>query len=117
MQPVFFHFFTPELRCSSEHGGLRLPEIVDCLSPLQGYSNLQKLQEYVRLLKMDFMSSCVCECVCVEYCEWLRPQGGTAGSGSLAHNEGDVPHLLPVSDASLNQDLREVKEAVAGGGE
>lgn len=54
-------------------------------------------------------------CVCVEYCEWLRPQGGTAGSGSLAHNEGDVPHLLPVSDASLNQDLREVKEAVAGG--
>lgn len=48
--------------------------------------------------------------MCVEYCEWLRPQGGTAGSGSLAHNEGDVPHLLPVSDASLNQDLREVKK-------
>lgn len=52
----------------------------------------------------------MCVCVCVEYCELLRPQGGTAGSGSLAHNEGDVPHLLPVSDASLNQDLREVKK-------
>lgn len=104
--PFFFRFFIPELRCSSEHGGLRRPEIVDCLSPLQEYRNLQKLQEYVRLLKMD----CRVLCVCVEYCEWLRPQGGTAGSGSLAHNEGDVPHLLPVSDGSLNQDLREVKK-------
>lgn len=54
--------------------------------------------------------------MCVEYCEWLRPQGGTAGSGSLAHNEGDVPHLLPVSDASLNQDLREVKKRWRRGG-
>lgn len=28
----------------------------------------------------------------------------------LAHNEGDVPQLLPVSDASLNQELREVQD-------
>lgn len=54
--------------------------------------------------------SCWSVCACLPACMCGIAMGGT-GSGSLAHNEGDVPHLLPVSDsASLNQDLREVQK-------
>lgn len=46
-------------------------------------------------------------CSCVEWCQIPETPGWHGWVMELAHNEGDVPQLLPVSDASLNQEWRE----------
>lgn len=41
-------------------------------------------------------------------CQIIQTPGWHGWVRELAYNEGDVPQLLPVSDASLNQEWREV---------
>ena len=71
----------------------------------------QWLPENVEILKKDFhFKLCVCVCVCAHLCwvcQIIQTPGCHGWVRELAHNEGDVPQLLPVSDASLNQEWRE----------
>lgn len=56
-----------------------------------------------------FMSSLVRMCLCLYWvCQIIQTPGWHGWVRELAYNEGDVPQLLPVSDASLNQEWREV---------
>lgn len=53
----------------------------------------------------------LCVCVCLNWVLRITQTPEWHGRvRELAHNEGDVPQLLPVSDTSLNQELREVQD-------
>lgn len=62
---------------------------------------IQKKTFYVKLCL------CVCARTLVQVCQIPQTPGWHGWVRELAYNEGDVPQLLPVSDASLNQEWRE----------
>lgn len=67
--------------------------------------------DYVEILKRLLCQVlCVCACVYIEcvVCQITQTPGWHGWVRELAYNEGDVPQLLPVSDASLIQEWREV---------
>lgn len=53
-----------------------------------------------------YVKSCLSVCSCW-VCQIIETPGWHGWVSELAHNEGDVPQLLPVSDTSLNQEWRE----------
>lgn len=57
--------------------------------------------------KKAFLSSRASVCGSMWVCQIIQTPGWHGWVRDLAHNEGDVPQLLPVSDASLNQEWRE----------
>lgn len=69
----------------------------------------QWLPENVEILKKEVhVKLCVCVCVFLCWvCQIIQNPGCHGWVRELAHNEGDVPQLLPVSNASLNQEWRE----------